>query len=173
MNNRIYPQSALNKPVKEYNERLSLKTKMDRREKTIDRILNMDKIKQVIVIRKDLKMRKGKMVSQGAHASFGVFLDMMEHTKLKNGDYGFKFTCNSVMSSWLLKGEFTKITVSVDSEKELEEVFNSAKLLKLPTKIITDLGYTEFDGVPTKTACVIGPCLSSDVDQITGNLSLL
>lgn len=31
--------------------------------------------KQVIVMRKDLNMRKGKMIAQGAHASLKVFLD--------------------------------------------------------------------------------------------------
>ena len=31
--------------------------------------------KQVIVIRKDLNMRKGKMIAQGAHASMKVILD--------------------------------------------------------------------------------------------------
>jgi len=30
--------------------------------------------KQVIVLRKDLGMRKGKMVDQGAHASLGAIL---------------------------------------------------------------------------------------------------
>ena len=133
----------------------------------------MDKIKQVIVIRKDLKMRKGKMVSQGSHASFGVFLDMMEHTELDSGEFEFSFKCNKDMASWLINGEFTKITVSVDSEEELINLYEEAKSNGLPTTIITDIGHTEFHGVPTKTACVIGPCKSSEVDNITGNLNLL
>lgn len=33
--------------------------------------------KQVIVMRKDLNMRKGKMIAQGAHASMKVLLDNM------------------------------------------------------------------------------------------------
>ena len=32
-------------------------------------------IKQVIVMRRDLNMRKGKMVAQGAHASMAVLLN--------------------------------------------------------------------------------------------------
>lgn len=47
----------------------------------------MEKVKQVIVMRKDLNMRKGKMISQGSHASLKVFLDynieICEHEKLK------------------------------------------------------------------------------------------
>ena len=37
-----------------------------------------DKIKQVIVMRTDLHMRKGKMIAQGAHASMKVFFDQMQ-----------------------------------------------------------------------------------------------
>jgi len=33
-------------------------------------------VKQVIVLRKDLQMRKGKMIAQGAHASMKVFFDL-------------------------------------------------------------------------------------------------
>lgn len=36
----------------------------------------MEKVKQVIVMRKDLNMCKGKMISQGSHASLKVFLDL-------------------------------------------------------------------------------------------------
>lgn len=39
--------------------------------------------KQVIVMRKDLNMRKGKMVAQGAHASMAVLLDMMTRSENK------------------------------------------------------------------------------------------
>lgn len=37
----------------------------------------MSEPKQVIVMRTDLKMRKGKMIAQGAHASMKVFFDAM------------------------------------------------------------------------------------------------
>ena len=37
--------------------------------------------KQVIVIRKDLNMRKGKMIAQGSHASGKEFLDLHEVTE--------------------------------------------------------------------------------------------
>lgn len=34
--------------------------------------------KQVIVMRKDLNMRKGKMIAQGSHASMAVILDELD-----------------------------------------------------------------------------------------------
>ena len=45
--------------------------------------------KQVIVIRKVLKMRKGKMVSQGAHAAMKVILDQMHEIAYSDVDVNF------------------------------------------------------------------------------------
>lgn len=120
--------------------------------------------KQVIVMRKDLGMRKGKMVAQGAHASLGAVL------YIQNGDTGFGW--RGPLSSWL-EGSFTKICVSVNSEAELMDVFHAANDAGLPVKLITDAGHTEFHGVPTKTCLAIGPSWAEDIDKITGKLTLL
>ena len=116
--------------------------------------------KQVIVLRKDLGMRKGKMVAQGAHASLGAILQDGKLKKHKDID------------AWL-EGRFTKICVSVDSEEELLEIYQAARQAKIVCSLITDAGLTEFDGVPTKTAVAVGPGIPSEVDKITGDLKLL
>ena len=116
--------------------------------------------KQVIVLRKDLNMRKGKMVAQGAHASLGAILRDGKLKKSKDID------------AWL-EGRFTKICVSVNSEEELLEVYQDAKRAGLICSLITDAGLTEFDGVPTKTAVAVGPGVPSKIDKITGDLKLL
>ncbi len=116
--------------------------------------------KQVIVLRKDLGMRKGKMVAQGAHASLGAVL---RSGKLKT-DADTKAWC---------EGRFTKICVSVDSEEELLEIYKQAGLAKLNRSLITDAGLTEFNGVPTKTAVAVGPGKPEAVDKVTGHLKLL
>lgn len=113
-------------------------------------------IKQVIVIRKDLNMRKGKMVAQGAHASIGAFL------KADLSD----------INEWKKTGQ-TKICVSVNSQEELLEVFKSAQDEVLPSELIVDKGLTEFGGVPTMTAVAIGPAEAEDIDKITRELKLL
>ena len=59
--------------------------------------------KQMIVMRKDLNMRKGKMVAQGAHASMKATLEYMDHPYVKG---------------WL-EGSFTKVVVAVASLDEL------------------------------------------------------
>jgi PTH2 family peptidyl-tRNA hydrolase len=43
-------------------------------------------VKQVIIIRKDLNMRKGKMIAQGNHASMGVIFNYMFPNYLDHED---------------------------------------------------------------------------------------
>jgi PTH2 family peptidyl-tRNA hydrolase len=139
-------------------------------------------IKQVIIIRKDLNMRKGKMVAQGAHASMAAILNNMRngqtHIDYKpqviNGKYFMTLEVkeNSPLDQWL-RGSFTKICVSVNSEQELLDVYNKAKELNMSCSLIQDSGFTEFHGVPTYTAVAIGPDDSGKIDVITGNLPLL
>lgn len=79
-----------------------------------------------------------------------------------------------VLNTWL-NGTFTKIVVSVDTEEELlalKEQFEK-ELPYCPVVLITDCGLTEFHGIPTNTCLGIGPYISEDIDNITGNLPLL
>ena len=131
----------------------------------------MKDTKQVIVIRKDLGMRRGKMVSQGAHASMKVILDkVMIDTTTSSIKCFFKDI--DPIKDWV-KGIFTKITCGVDSLEELEELYEKAVAAKLPCAKITDAGLTEFNGVPTVTAIAIGPAYVDDIDPITKDLKLL
>lgn len=140
------------------------------------------KSKQVIVLRKDLNMRKGKMVAQGAHASLKVILDMMNNhsgfkyiaSQGKNGHTTFTLTveAGTPVHDWLTD-KFTKVCVSVNSEQELLELYEKSKSINIPSSLITDAGLTEFGGVPTNTAIAIGPAWEDDINQITGHLPLL
>lgn len=125
--------------------------------------------KQVIVMRKDLNMRKGKMVAQGAHASMRVILQAGAPDPAQQT---FTITMTEPMAAWLT-GRFTKVCVSVDSEAALEAIVERAKIAGVPVALITDAGQTEFHGVPTKTCCAVGPAWAEDVDAITGGLTLL
>jgi PTH2 family peptidyl-tRNA hydrolase len=129
--------------------------------------------KQVIVMRKDLGMRKGKMIAQGAHASLKVFLDrgiLASASESEAETYAFSLT--PAMKTWLA-GRFTKVCVSVDSEAALDEVAAAARAAGIPVAVIVDAGQTEFHGVPTKTCLAVGPAWSDEVDAITGKLPLL
>jgi PTH2 family peptidyl-tRNA hydrolase len=127
----------------------------------------MQLAKQVIVMRKDLGMRKGKMIAQGAHASLRVLLERGE----ADGDR-YVIAMTDAMKAWLT-GRFTKVCVSVDSEAALDAVVAKAKAAGVPCALIVDAGQTEFHGVPTKTCCAVGPAWIAEVDAITGDLPLL
>lgn len=120
-----------------------------------------DDIKQVIVIRKDLKMRRGKEIAQGAHASHQFLLPIARQ--------GCGLT--HVEGTWIETG-FKKVVVTVDSEKELFDLYQQAKDKNLRSHIILDEGRTEFNNVPTYTALAIGPNYSDQIDKLTGNLRL-
>jgi peptidyl-tRNA hydrolase, PTH2 family len=134
----------------------------------------MPEPKQVIVMRTDLKMRKGKMVAQGAHASMKVILDRWSESPSKDpsiNSWTFS-TSQEAFKSWL-EGRFTKICVRVESEEELDQVYNKAKEAGLPCALIIDSGLTEFHGIPTKTCCAIGPAQVEHIDPVTSHLKLL
>ena len=119
-----------------------------------------DRPKQVIVLRKDLNMRKGKMVAQGAHASIKAAWE----AERKKG-YA------DIYLEWFSELQ-TKICVGVDSEAELLATYEKAKELGLPCSLIRDAGLTEFNE-PTLTAVAVGPAPESQVNKVTGTLKLL
>ena len=124
----------------------------------------MKELKQIIVIRTDLrnteghKIRTGKLIAQGAHAAM-LFLLNKKANDIK-------------ISSWISDG-MTKICVGVDSEDKLIEIFEDAKKANLIVELVTDKGLTEFGGVPTKTCLAIGPDDADEINKITGHLKLL
>ena len=142
--------------------------------------MEYDHVKQVIVVRKDLNMRKGKLAAQAAHAAMKVLLDRMlvqkwaENSKMFEDCLVWHLTVyeSEPLHRWL-KGSFTKVVVSVDSEEELLEIKQKAEDEGMLCAMVTDAGKTEFGGVPTNTAVAIGPEWASKLDKITGHLKLL
>ena len=130
--------------------------------------------KQVIVVRKDLNMRKGKIAAQVAHASIGVLLDQMSTEINEEGDIErtLLISPGSALDQWI-NGIFTKICVYVRSEEELTGLHEKAKALGIPCKLITDCGKTEFHGEPTLTVLSVGPDWNDQVDLVTSGLPLL
>ena len=117
----------------------------------------MVNMKQVIVVRIDLDMGKGKIAAQVGHACvLGA-----EHVRKSNPDW-FK--------EWWSGQE--KIVVKVTSLKELEEIKEHAFSLNVPCSEVTDAGHTQIE--PGTTTCVsLGPAPEDLVDKISGNLKLL
>lgn len=118
------------------------------------------KIKQVIVVRKDLNMRKGKIGAQSAHASRAI---MIEDRKRPGH--------NPDLETWLETGQRT-ICLCIESEEALVKLHQKALSLGLESHLITDRGMTEFHGIPTKTCLAIGPHADEKFEGLTTGLQL-
>lgn len=126
-------------------------------------------LKQVIVARKDLGMRKGKMMAQAGHAVLQAFLGEPQYDPATQ-----TLTAKVSPEGWAWWCEYqTKIALGVADEAELLAIFAQVQARGLPVALITDAGLTEFQGVPTRTALAIGPADAATIDFITGHLSLL
>ena len=136
----------------------------------------MNNTKQVIIIRKDINMRKGKMIVQGCHASLKILSDLMINDNtggpFELREYFYRINKTPILEEWL-GGIFTKICVSVNSEAELLDIYNQAKEANILCSLIQDCGLTEFGGIPTLTCIAIGPDYNEKIDPITGHLPLL
>lgn len=142
----------------------------------------MADIKQVIVIRKDLKMRRGKEVAQGAHASIAFLTRRIQavddgaripEQATRYGDFSVWDLLGLTIAQRIwIKGIFAKVCLQVPSEEELLAIHERAKAAGLESHLITDSGLTEFDGVPTHTCLAIGPDYAEKIDAVTGELKL-
>jgi PTH2 family peptidyl-tRNA hydrolase len=112
-------------------------------------------LKQVILVRADLKLPKGKMAAQAAHA--GV-------------EAAFRADKKKV-ATWRSAG-MKKVVLKVVDEKELLKMLQRAKDAGLVTAMITDAGRTIVEP-GTRTCIAIGPEEEEDIDAITGKLGMM
>jgi len=135
--------------------------------------------KQVIVIRKDLNMRKGKIASQTAHASMAFITEQLQEDPDDTPRPAIYIPyirhdvkLEIVEQEWI-DNSFTKVIVGCEDEAEFHEIAERANQAGLKVHKIKDNGRTEFHGVPTWTALAIGPDEDEFIDKITGHLTLL
>jgi peptidyl-tRNA hydrolase, PTH2 family len=116
-------------------------------------------IKQVIVVRADLKMGKGKIAAQVAHAA----LEAADTSRRRYPDW---------YESWRDQGQ-AKVVVKTDGgEPALHELQKQARTAGLPAALIQDRGLTQLE--PGTTTCLaIGPAPADAIDRLTGALKLL
>ena len=126
--------------------------------------------KQVIVIRRDLRMRRGKEIAQGAHAATAWLAERVIQRMTPDGTVDH-VELSEAERTWL-ETSFRKVTVKVGSEEELMEVYRKALAAGLVVHLVTDRGLTEFGGVPTRTCLAVGPDYDDLVDPVTGDLEL-
>ncbi len=118
----------------------------------------INELKQVIVVRKDLGLPKGKLCVQVAHAAVTAYIE----ARKKNPEWANK---------WLLEGQ-KKIVVVVKDLDELLRIYEEASKSDIPVALIRDAGLTTVP--PGTITCVgIGPAPACIIDRITGKLKLL
>lgn len=128
-------------------------------------------------------VRKGKLAAQASHASIAFLTKRIqenvegvrtpdEFSAFGDFDVWGYLGLSFVMKEWL-QTSFAKITLGVETEKDLLDIYEKAKEAELEVHLVTDSGKTEFSGVPTNTGLAIGPDYSEKIDPITQGLSLL
>jgi len=115
-------------------------------------------LKQAIVVRTDLKMGKGKLATQVAHASVTAFYETLS----KKPDIAVR---------WIKEGQ-KKVVLKVKSVKELKLIFEDAINNGIIAVMIHDAGLTQLEP-GTITSVAIGPDIEEKIDSITGKLKLL
>jgi len=112
-------------------------------------------LKQVILVRQDLKLPKGKMAAQVSHASVEALLK--SHPDIVN--------------EWKDQG-MKKIVLKVKDKEELLEYKKKAEDNQLETSLISDAGRTVVH--PGTITCLgIGPDKEEKIDKVTGNLKMI
>lgn len=113
--------------------------------------------KQVIILRKDLKMSRGKAAAQASHASVAAAVKVMRERR-------------NEFDSWWRTGQM-KVVLGVDSEGELMVLEKKLRLTGVIVAKINDAGRTQLPP-GTTTALGVGPHTREDVEKITSLLKL-
>ncbi|RJU95223.1 MAG: peptidyl-tRNA hydrolase [Candidatus Poseidoniales archaeon] len=123
------------------------------------RSLSLDeKLKMVFVVNHELKMGKGKIAAQVAHAAVKATLACGEQDP-------------SLLDAWFKTGQ-KKICVKGDSAHHLDQLSSDAKKNGILVNKIHDAGHTQIPA-GSFTVLALGPCRDEDVEIITGDLKLL
>lgn len=118
--------------------------------------ISKENYKLVLVVRTDLKMGKGKIIAQCAHAAVEAYKSARKYPH--------------ILKNWEYSGQM-KITVKVNNEDELMEIARNAEAAGLLTKIIKDAGHTQV-APGSRTVCGVGPGPMELIDEVTGHLKL-
>lgn len=110
-------------------------------------------MKQIIIVRKDLNMSKGKMAAQVAHASMAFLTSVMKkNSKISiynSSYYSCRFLIHKKLYQDWICGSFTKVILEAKNKHQLEKVYKIAEELGLKEGVdyfpIKDNCYTELE----------------------------
>lgn len=124
------------------------------------------KVKQIILVRRDIKLPPGKLGAQASHASLGVV------KKLMTDENQLVMLPGSPLDLWW-NGSWTKVCLRLDSIDDLAGLLAKCDEADLQYCIVKDNGLTVYHGVPTITCIGIEPSTAEKLDPIFGHLKLL
>jgi PTH2 family peptidyl-tRNA hydrolase len=111
--------------------------------------------KQLIIVRADLKLPKGKAAAQAAHAAVEAAW------RARKED----------VTAWRAQG-MAKVVLKAADERELLRHLQTAKDAGFATALITDAGHTVV--APGTTTCLgVGPAPAAELDSHFSSLKLL
>ncbi len=135
-------------------------------------------IKMMIVMRRDLGMRKGKIAAQAGHACVEAVLHAIRKVpegKWKETEEGWTAANEDLETypvlSWLHEGQ-KKVCVYTDGEEKLMMLAKELEERGVACSVIRDAGHTEFHGKPTITCFATEPAPASKLDPVTSALPL-
>jgi len=112
-------------------------------------------MKQVMIVRTDLKMGKGKIAAQCCHGAIGAY----------------KKSPSDKIKKWENEA-YAKVVLKVKTLEELNEIKSLADKKGIVNYRVVDAGRTQ---IPTSTVTVLalGPDEDEILDKLTGDLKLL
>eukprot|EP00032_Breviata_anathema_P000693 JZ550206.1.p1 GENE.JZ550206.1~~JZ550206.1.p1 ORF type:complete len:202 (+),score=24.75 JZ550206.1:70-675(+) len=116
-----------------------------------------EEYKMLLVVRQDLKMGKGKVAAQCAHAALGAYKRVVR-------------IAPDVINTWERYGQ-CKVAVKAETEEEIIELQKTAHSVGLPTVCIFDAGRTQI-AAGSRTVMAVGPAPRSLIDSVFGHLKL-
>eukprot|EP01023_Acetabularia_acetabulum_P001495 TRINITY_DN1058_c2_g1_i1.p4 TRINITY_DN1058_c2_g1~~TRINITY_DN1058_c2_g1_i1.p4 ORF type:complete len:206 (-),score=31.66 TRINITY_DN1058_c2_g1_i1:1111-1728(-) len=119
-----------------------------------------EECKMVLCVNESLKMGKGKIAAQCAHAAVGVLHDFQNKQQYR-----------PFFRQWENLGQ-AKIALKVPTEAELFDIQNKARKMGFPHYLVCDAGRTQI-AAGSRTVLAVGPAPKTKLDEITGHLKLL
>ncbi len=112
-------------------------------------------VKQIIIVNESLKLPRGKLAAQVAHAALAAFLEASDEAR----------------RLWLADG-MPKVVLKGETADEIVRFEEAAKRRGIPAYLVTDAGRTVLPA-GTITCVGLGPASEEELDQLTGELKLV
>lgn len=124
-------------------------------------------LKQVILLRRDMKLRRAEAAALASKASMTFIIEGDESDR----GGSVKVDLSGIEAEWML-GSATRIVLGVASEESMRKLLLKAEIQGVSTYEITGVSDDKVDEGIQLIAASLGPDDGDKLDLITGNLKL-